>query len=485
MEIGAEEADNTQTLYEASMRGCVATLNTLIQNDPFICHKISLTAFTETPLHISALLGHVEFSKALVSQKPQLVTELDSFKRSPLHLASAEGHTEIVKELLQANKKVCLVADEEGRIPLHLAAMRGRVEVIQELISAKPESILVQINGETVLHLCVRYNHLDALKLLMASVNDEVFLNSKNLEGNTILQVSAMLKQFETTRYLLSVPKIKVDVNSLIENGFAAIYRNGTIPRNLQNPITETTTKAQSTRSATKKSKAALKKEAKSHAALLSSTTYDWSKKVMKYKSNNYENIRGNLIVVATLIAAMSFQVATNPPGGDWKSDGTNKKDQNCTIGAVNCIFKTSINEYTHDKLVFFSTLSFSASLSIILWLISGVPLKNRVSVGILLIGMWATVLFVAATYYLYISLAMPHDSQDQYDHVFDFISVWYLWLWAGLLAVIIAIHTLRFCWWVVKKLFMGVVYIVRCCCCCCCYKNKKNQHHDQIMVSV
>ncbi|KAJ0075328.1 hypothetical protein Patl1_33614 [Pistacia atlantica] len=232
----------------------------------------------------------------------------------------------------------------------------------------------------------------------------------------------------------------------------------------------------------TKKSKAALKKEAKSHAALLSSTTYDWSKKVMKYKSNNYENIRGNLIVVATLIAAMSFQVATNPPGGDWKSDVTNKKDQNCTIGAVNCIFKTSINEYTHDKLVFFSTLSFSASLSIILWLISGVPLKNRVSVGILLIGMWATVLFVAATYYLYISLAMPHDSQDQYDHVFDFISVWYLWLWAGLLAVIIAIHTLRFCWWVVKKLFMGVVYIVRCCCCCCCYKNKKNQHHDQIM---
>ncbi|KAJ0008309.1 hypothetical protein Pint_29044 [Pistacia integerrima] len=197
-------------------------------------HKISLTAFTETPLHISALLGHVEFSKALVSQKPQLVTELDSFKRSPLHLASAEGHTEIVKELLQANKKVCLVADEEGRIPLHLAAMRGRVEVIPR---------------------ADKYNHLDALKLLMASVNDEVFLNSKNLEGNTILQVSAMLKQFETTRYLLSVPKIKVDVNSLIENGFAAIYRNGTTPRNLQNPIAETTTKVQSTRSATKNQK--------------------------------------------------------------------------------------------------------------------------------------------------------------------------------------------------------------------------------------
>lgn len=282
----------------------------------------------------------------------------------------------------------------------------------------------------------------------------------------------------QTTRYLLSIPKIRVDVNSLIENGFAAIYRNGTTPGNLQNPITETTTKAQSTQSATKKSIAALKKEAQSHAAL-SSTTSKGRKKLMKYKSDNYENIRGNLIVVATLIAAMSFQVATNPPGGDWKNDVANQKDQNCTNGVVNCIFGTSINEYTHNKLIFFSTLSFSASLSIILWLISGVPLRNRVSVGILLIGMWATVLFVAATYYFYIGLALPHDSQDQYDQVFDFISVWYFWLWLGLLAVIILIHTLRFCWWVVKKLFMGVVYIFRCCCC----KNK--QHHDQLMVSV
>ncbi|XP_044497317.1 ankyrin repeat-containing protein C6C3.08-like [Mangifera indica] len=118
MEIQAQEAaqNDTQILYEASMRGCVATLNTLIQNDPFILHKISLTPFTETPLHISALLGHVEFTKAIVSQKPQLVTELDSFKRSPLHLAAAEGHGEIVKELLIANKDLCLVMLSSPRL---------------------------------------------------------------------------------------------------------------------------------------------------------------------------------------------------------------------------------------------------------------------------------------------------------------------------------------------------------------------------------
>ncbi|XP_044497574.1 ankyrin repeat-containing protein BDA1-like [Mangifera indica] len=177
------------------------------KNDPFILYKISLTRFTGTPLHISALLGHVEFTKAIVSQKPQLGAELDTFELSPLHPAVAEGHSEIVKELLLANKDSSMFTDQEGRNPLHLAAIRGRVEVIKELISAKPESIFEPIRGETALHLCVKHNHLGALKVLVTSVDDEEFLNFKNLEGNSILQVSTMLQQYETTSYLLSVPK--------------------------------------------------------------------------------------------------------------------------------------------------------------------------------------------------------------------------------------------------------------------------------------
>ncbi|KAJ0075330.1 hypothetical protein Patl1_33610 [Pistacia atlantica] len=341
------------------MRGCAATLSTLIQNDSFILRKISLTAFAETPLHISALLGHVEFSKALVNQRPQLVTELDTFKRSPLHLASAEGHTEVVKELLQANKNMCLLADQEGRIPLHLAAMRGRVEVIQELIS-----------------------------------DDKEFLNSKNLEGNTVLQVSAMLNQFEKILFTETMTKVQ---------------------------STQSVTKVQSTQSP-KKSKASLRKEAQALAA--PSLTFKYWKKLLKYKSECFEKTRGNLMVVATLIAGMSLQVATNPPGGYWQNDTTNEKDQSCPKGKT-CAAGTSVHAYAQYNeylmLMVLSTLSFSTSLGIILLLISGVPLRNRVSVWILLVGMWATVLFVAAAYYFSISLVVPHG----HDKIFDLITYW------------------------------------------------------------
>ncbi|XP_044497575.1 ankyrin repeat-containing protein ITN1-like [Mangifera indica] len=419
MEIQAEEAaqNDTQMLYEASMRGCVATLNTLIQNDPIILHKISLTRFTETPLHISALLGHVEFTKAIVSQKPQLVTELDSFKRSPLHLAAAEGHGEIVKELLIANKDV-----------------RGE--------NSSPFGC-------------------NEREILVSSVDDEEFLNSKNLQGNSILQVSVILQQYETISKLLSVPKIRVDLNSLTKNGFPAfdgICRNGTIQRNLQNNlIKETTTKAKTIQA----------------PQIFKSIITSFSKwrRLSKHKSDRYEGTRGNLMVVATLIATMSFQIATNPPSGYWQEDTDHSKAKTCPKGEI-CRAGTAIHAYTDEYyyLTIASTVSFSASLSIILWLISGVALRNRVSVGILVVKMWISVLFIANAYFSSFILVIPNVVSLSHPAFEAFSQVW-----AWSLVAIIFMHAIRLCWWVLKKLIFVAKW--------CCFKKKKQL--DQPVVSV
>jgi ankyrin repeat protein len=198
MDRRQDEEENMVAVYEASLNGCVITLNRLIQWDPLILNKVSLTSLSDTPLHIAALLGHLEFCKVLISKNRKLVEEVDSRGRTPLHLASAEGHIDLVQALLQVNANVCLARDQDGRIPLHLATMRGRIDVIEELIIARRESIRVNLDGESVLHLCVRYNHLDALKLLVLSANcEELFLSSKDHDGNSILHLAVMLKQMK------------------------------------------------------------------------------------------------------------------------------------------------------------------------------------------------------------------------------------------------------------------------------------------------
>jgi len=196
------EDDAMRNLYDASMKGCVSTLNKLLQKDPLILSRVSLFPFTETPLHIASLLGYLEFCQVLLRNSPILATELDSEGRCPLHLASAKGHTEVVKELLRTNPEMCLARDKDDMLPLHFAAMRGRVGAMKELIRAKPDSIeeMVESGDEdgSVLQLCVRYNQLEALKLLMESLKgDHRFLSVKDKEYNSLLRLAVKLRQIK------------------------------------------------------------------------------------------------------------------------------------------------------------------------------------------------------------------------------------------------------------------------------------------------
>ncbi|CAN8305710.1 unnamed protein product [Cochlearia groenlandica] len=87
-------------------------------------------------------------------------------------------------------------------------------------------------------------------------------------------------------------------------------------------------------------------------------------------------------MVVATVIAGMSFQVMVSPPGGVWQSD-------NCPLGDQT---GTSVLEYSSKRTLYLgmiisSTVSFSASMSLILLVISGLKLRRRSAPPLLPIG--------------------------------------------------------------------------------------------------
>ncbi|KAK3040409.1 hypothetical protein RJ639_026814 [Escallonia herrerae] len=153
--------------------------------------------------------GHAPFAKALVAYQPNLVRERDSQGYFPIHMASSNGYIEVVKLLLVVDSGVYHVRDQDRRTHLHLAVMNGRVDVINKLVSAHKEVMwyIVDDSGETILHLCVKHNHLEALKQLAEydGVDDDL-VNAQDHNGNTILHTATALKQIEIILVTCSYP---------------------------------------------------------------------------------------------------------------------------------------------------------------------------------------------------------------------------------------------------------------------------------------
>lgn len=142
-------------LGEAAVEGNVIALLKLLEEDKPVLDGCAPDCFTETPLHISAMLGHLEFTRKILCRKPEFAKELDFLGSSPLHLATANGHLEVARALLSVNPDMCFAQNRDGRNPLHIAVIKGRVDVLKELVQNKPEAVLHRTaRGETVqLHL--------------------------------------------------------------------------------------------------------------------------------------------------------------------------------------------------------------------------------------------------------------------------------------------------------------------------------------------
>lgn len=65
-EITFDSVDQVHTgrVLQAATTDNVGELEDLIRRDPNILHKFSLSSFTETPLNISSLRGHLESPKS-------------------------------------------------------------------------------------------------------------------------------------------------------------------------------------------------------------------------------------------------------------------------------------------------------------------------------------------------------------------------------------------------------------------------------------
>ncbi|XP_014504312.1 uncharacterized protein LOC106764560 [Vigna radiata var. radiata] len=169
-----------------------------------------------------------------------------------------------------------------------------------------------------------------------------------------------------------------------------------------------------------------------------------------KDNDNWLKDIRGNLSLVATVIATITFQSALNPPGGVRPPQETGVVA--CPKGMNPCPGE-SVLAYTNAELyrsfLVCNTICFISSSAVCLWLVSGLTLNYRFFNWLLSIGMCVTISSLALTYMFGARMVSPtpiwHTSTSM------FVIVMHVWL--ALLGLVVVVHCLRLFVWILAKL--------------------------------
>ena len=171
-----------------------------------------------------------------------------------------------------------------------------------------------------------------------------------------------------------------------------------------------------------------------------------------KTDSENKENwLKGNrdaLMVTVGVIAAMAYQAGLNPPSGVWQENNIKDDKGNIIYKSAGTSIMAVNYPDGYPKFMAYNTISLVASLSIVLLLISGLPMKKRIFMWLLMVAMWVTITFMTLTYLISVRAVSPDHEHPYINRVVgNSLSVW-----LGVIGFVLLVHTIRFLMWCARE---------------------------------
>ncbi|XP_058747570.1 ankyrin repeat-containing protein BDA1-like [Vicia villosa] len=310
----------------------IGVVYTVIKEDPSILENIDKNQFVETPLHIAALMGHLEYAIEIMNLKPSFATKLNLEGYTPIHFAMLHN-TDVVRERIPAsllrdnsqmelvsylvgiNKDLVRVKAREGLTPLHLASKLGEVELLAKFLTVCPDSIKdVTVKGESALHIAARMKQYKALEFLLTWLQENCgrgakklkweILNLKDYNGNTALHISALSSEPKSLEYLANTGMSFDGMNSDKKKAI---------------DLASTPEMKKILTSAKEKRLSIMIK-----VGILDAMTW-----ISRIRSDITEEQRNTWLIIATLVATVTYESTVSPPGGVFQvsaSDDNNMK---------------------------------------------------------------------------------------------------------------------------------------------------------------
>ncbi|KAK3404672.1 hypothetical protein EUGRSUZ_K00980 [Eucalyptus grandis] len=262
---------------------------------PVPVETVISTTFGMPPAHVAVMYQNMDMLKEMWNKMPVLLLFNDEGNRSPLHLAAYTNYIDGIKLMMEKFPWSALKQDKEGYLPIHIACKMDHVRIVEEPHQLWPDPAEFRDSrGENILHVSARYGCISTVKYVLKSPQFAHLINARDNFLNTPLHLAAL--HWQPSVLLL-------------------LARNGRVDHKLVNEDNMTALDVRLTRiilAGTPRSR---------DLAICKGTDQSLEKEMEPPALDRLKEEANTRMVVAALVAAMTFASGFSVPGGYNSSD--------------------------------------------------------------------------------------------------------------------------------------------------------------------
>ncbi|KAL3821488.1 hypothetical protein ACJIZ3_007393 [Penstemon smallii] len=147
----------------------------------------------KSPIQAAIKNKHRDVLEVMLNMNPGFIKLKDDKWRTPLHYAASIGYLEEVRYLLDRYPPSATQRDKSGLLPIHLASIGGHVDIISLLLQDFPDPAeLLDKYGRNILHLAAKNGRCNVVNYILNNHNFEELINMKDNQGNVPLHLATM-----------------------------------------------------------------------------------------------------------------------------------------------------------------------------------------------------------------------------------------------------------------------------------------------------